>query len=747
MECNVTSKEILRPADWVNSIQKPDRTLSGMVLLIIALILYYPSFGQEATELSKAGIHLIPYPQKVEMGGADFALEKGLSIILDKKATEKDQFTAAELAKYLQEELNITANVLHRAAPGRSIILTRKAADKKSGGQEYEVTVNSDRITVQAMSETGLFYGMQTLLQLIQRNGAAAYVKGMKIADWPDTKVRAAYYDTKHHQDTRAYVESFIGDLARYKINMLVWEWEDKFAYPSHPEIGAPGAFTIEEMQAMTRYAAKYHIQIVPLVQGLGHVSFILKWPQYAHLREIPASNFEFNPLDNGTYELLFDLWADAIKATPGSEYIHIGSDETFELGLGRSKQKGEEIGRSGLYHLFVGRSAQRLQENGRKVMVWETPMGWTIGKDKKINVVPQKGLILAESYSYETPDFKYAKEAKANGYPVYAYDPNPGIEQLFLPYFFRKNDSGQKITGSLENSYNYLVSHLGKSVYDGMIRTSWDDSGLPMQAWMMAFATSAQYSWNASQPTLEDFTEQFFKNRYGDDATDMKKLFMLLNEGAYFYMESFERKVWAWGDIGMTHIPDLPRGDALEYDPFWNTEYAARVKEANAFLEKMNQALSICSANLGGNIKNRYDIEVFKTIVELIKHTALTYLDLSALENAVTTAHQAHYISHEEAFRNLNKASQIIQDHLKRREKVFNELVSTWEKTRFSKGMSTNDKKYFFEQDRTRHFANRTPDMTYLIVDEQQLNLEGYLEKLQKYIQFYRDRFLSWNK
>ena len=54
-----------------------------------------------------------------------------------------------------------------------------------------------------------------------------------------------AHYDTKHHQDKREYVESFIRDLARYKINMLVWEWEDKFEYPSHPEIGAPGAFTM----------------------------------------------------------------------------------------------------------------------------------------------------------------------------------------------------------------------------------------------------------------------------------------------------------------------------------------------------------------------------------------------------------------------------------------------------------------------------------------------------------------------
>ena len=57
---------------------------------------------------------------------------------------------------------------------------------------------------------------------------------------------------------------------------MLVWEWEDKFAYPSNPEIGAPGAFTMKEMQEFTSYAKQYHIQIVPLVQGLGHVSFIL---------------------------------------------------------------------------------------------------------------------------------------------------------------------------------------------------------------------------------------------------------------------------------------------------------------------------------------------------------------------------------------------------------------------------------------------------------------------------------------
>ena len=57
---------------------------------------------------------------------------------------------------------------------------------------------------------------------------------------------------------------------------------------------------------------------------------------------------------------------------------------------------------------------------------------------------------------------------------------------------------------------------------------------------------------------------------------------------------------------------------------------------------------------------------------------------------------------------------------------------------------MSTADKKYFFEQDRTRHFANRVPGMEYLIVDEQKLDLEGYLSKLKVYMQDFKQRFLS---
>ncbi len=705
----------------------------------------------QQSSLFQKGIAIIPSPKQVKFTKTNFILDNTMRIVVDKNASQNDQFAATELLKYFNEVLGIKSTTGNRSS-GKAIYLTRKSADKKLGVQGYSLTVTANSIIVRTGGEAGLFYAVQTITQLVQKQGSEIFIKGIEITDWPDTKVRAAHYDTKHHQDTREFVESFIRDLSKYKINMLIWEWEDKFAYPSHPEIGAPGAFTMKEMQELTLYAKKFHIQIVPLVQGLGHVSFILKWPQFANLRELPASNFEFCPLKDESYKLLFDLWQDAIKATPGSEYVHIGSDETYELGkCPDCKKKEMEIGRSGLYHLFVGKAAAYVQQSGRKVMAWEAPMGWAKGRlqvyDKDMkqeqSVVPQKGLILTESYDYETPDLKYAKQAKSLGYPVYAYDPNPGIEQLFLPYFFSKDGKGDTIKGCLENSYNFLQSTMGKNVFDGVTRTSWDDSGLPMQAWMLSFATTAAFSWNATGPSLPEFTATFFKNRYGNDATRVDTLYKLLNEGAYFYMESFERRVWAWGEIGMTHVPDLPKGDALEYDPFWNSQYADRVKAANIFLEKMNRAIGICRQNLDSKINNSYDIEVFLSLANLIKHTALTYLDLSKLETAIRHAHEQRFTDLDSSYNSLITASKIVKDHLARREKIFSELVQVWEKTRLPKGMSTETKKYFFEQDRTRHFANRVADMSYLIVDEQQLDLENYLLKLQQYTAYFRQRFL----
>ncbi|WP_290710816.1 beta-N-acetylhexosaminidase [Flavihumibacter sp. CACIAM 22H1] len=725
-------------------------TTTYLRILIVLLLSGWMEKGGATPPASQLPA-LIPYPKEVNYAAASQPLAGFTRLIQAGNPGKADRFTAALLQESLQKRWGHQLQAA-AATPGKYIRLERKK-DKTLGEEGYRLTVREAGITISSPGEAGLFYGVQTLLQLIEGKEKNATLREVEIRDWPDTKVRAAHYDTKHHQDTKEYVQQFIRELAASKMNMLVWEWEDKFLYPSHPEIGAPGAFTMAEMQELTRYAQQYHVQLVPLVQGLGHVGFILKWPQFAHLREVPASNFEFCPLKEASYQLLMDLWKDAMEATPGSKFIHIGSDETYELGKCENcSKKQAEIGRSGLYHLFLGKSAELLKPHKRGVMAWEAPMGWAKGRlniyhgeDKATQqapVVPHPSLIMTESYSYETPDLAYAKQAKALGYSVYAYDPNPGIEQLFLPYFFVKNGKGKIEAGALETSVKFLQENLGSNVFDGVIRTNWDDSGLPMQAWSLCFATTAAYSWNVKGYSLEAFTTAFMRNWYGAEQQDMTTLYRLLNEAAYFYMESFERRVWAWGDIGKTHLPDLPRGDALEYDPFWAREYADRLDASKLILAKMDSAVAICEKNIAAGALHSYDIEVLKTLAELAKHTAQTYFDLESLETSIKQAHLQRFVNIDSAYYHLLQAEKTVAGQLARRKAVFKALCQKWEETRLPKGMSTPAKTYFFEQERTRHFANRVAGMEYLIYDEQLLDLEGYLEKLKAYNDYFRQRF-----
>ena len=711
---------------------KRNRKLPIYLTLILALIFELLPFVANASELSYLGLHVIPYPQKVELGGADFILQNKLTIVLDKNATEVDRNTAELLRTALSEKWGITANISETKGVS-SILLTRINAPKTIRDQSYIINTGNGILNLQAKDEDGLFYGVQTLFQIIKKTRGQVFVPGMQITDWPDVKIRAVHYDTKHHQDNASYVKGFIRDMAKYKINMLVWEWEDKLEYKSHPEIGAPGAFTIEEMQEFTRYAKEHHIELTPLVQGLGHVSFILKWPQHKDLREVADSDWEFCPLENGTYDLLFDLWDEAIKATPGSKYIHIGSDETFELGLcNKCQTKAKDVGNSGLYHIFAAKASKYLKKR-RKVMLWERPMGWRENRSPIKNMKPDIDLVLTESYNYETPDFKYAKEAKGMGFEQFMYDPNPGVEPLFLPYHFKLR-GGNKVDGSLKKSYDLLTSASRSQQFDGMVNTSWDDSGLHNQMWMLSFVTSAQYSWNGKAPGPEEFENSFFLNYYGNEVVDMKELYELLNEGSYYYAHTLERNVWHHGEIGKTHLPDLPRGQYIEHDPYWNTEYKEIVTKSKKELKNINRALQIIQDNKRVAENNIYDFELYQSVADLIAHTCQTYLDISELEHTIRAAHMSAFSDRKAALASLQKAEKILEKSMARRQNVYNSIVTVWEKSRLPKGLSTPNKKYFYKMDRSRHFANRTPDMSYLIYDEQLLDMEGYLESLRKY-------------
>ena len=115
--------------------------------------------------------------------------------------------------------------------------------------------------------------------------------------------------------ETLDYYYRMIDKLKKYKINAIIAEVEDKIKYKRQPTVGSSDALTIGQWQKLSEYAHARNISISPLVQGLGHASYVLKHEQYKSLRDDPGA---IGPIPNPkTYEVQYDLYLDALEAYP----------------------------------------------------------------------------------------------------------------------------------------------------------------------------------------------------------------------------------------------------------------------------------------------------------------------------------------------------------------------------------------------------------------------------------------------
>ncbi len=673
--------------------------------------------------------NIIPTPRVMTLTGGELLLPAQMMIGIV-GAEEEDRFAAECLSRFLKEEHRINAQT--GATAGLFIAFSRGPGPAEG----YRINVSHDGIRLEGSDAAGVYYAVQTLRQCLAVGEGAPRIPCLRIEDAPTLAHRAVHYDTKHHQDRFDYVQSFIRELAFYKANILVWEWEDKFAYRGHPEIGAPGAFTLEEMQALTQFARQHHVEIVPLVQGLGHVPFILKHRRFRHLREIPDSDWEFCPLKEGTYELLFQLWSEAIKATPGSRFLHIGSDETYELGLGRDCGCAEHAARHGkdsLMRLFIDRCVDWVEAQGRVCLSWG-------GQWKPGGAPPRPGMIWTDGDKPEV-----VKAAAAAGYPCWIYAPNTGVTPLIdfsLPWVKRSmwhEGPGEQWAGGFARTSDVIRHAVRDGSVRGSITTSWDDSGLHNQMFMPHFVCACEYSWNPEGAELDAWIDRFYANYFGPQpASDLRECQHLLQQGALFYDDTFQRRVWHWGDVGKVHLPDFPRA-GLEYDTFWRKRYAPMVQAAQDQRHGLERAASILEQALRKGARHPYDLEVMLSCVRLMQHNVDLILGLARLEELLKTAsYDLHFVDRAGALRCLRGMEEVLVGLISERERVFCDLVACWERTRLPKGLSADARDYFWRPERARHFANRTPDMRYLMLDEDLLGLDHYLVRLRAYNEDY---------
>ena len=148
----------------------------------------------------------------------------------------------------------------------------------------YTLEIQGDQIAITGKDQAGLFYGFKTLEQLIiDAKEQDARLPECAITDFPLLSYRAIHLDVKHHLEKTSYYYDLIDKLSGYKVNAIIVEMEDKLKFVRQPLIASADALTIEEWKDLSNYANDRNISISPLIQGLGHASFVLKHDKYKH--------------------------------------------------------------------------------------------------------------------------------------------------------------------------------------------------------------------------------------------------------------------------------------------------------------------------------------------------------------------------------------------------------------------------------------------------------------------------------
>ena len=416
-----------------------------------------------------------------------------------------DRFAAQDLGDALRERgirivptgavgaVRVTLARLGTPAAQRALTGAGATWDSAMTAEGYVLVADSGRVTIVGASAAGVFYGVQTLRQLM----AGATVHGAVIRDWPALRWRGFHDDlSRGPVPTLDYQKRQIRTFAAYKLNVFSPYFEHTLAYPADPLIAPPGgALTPDDVRALVAYAAQYHVTIVPEQEAFGHLHHVLKFERYAGLGETPHGHV-LAPGDSGSLPLITG-WFRAIDSLFPGPFVHIGADETFELGRGRTKPLVDSLGLGPAYLDFLARIATALHPAGRRLLFWGDV---AVTSPDQVKGLPHD--LVAVAWNYWSKD---------------GFDPmlqpflNAGLETWVAPGVNGWNRVFPDYAIALPNIQGFIAAgqRLGST---GALNTSWDDDGEALfePNWYgVLFGAAA--SW---QPGTADIAE--FQRRFG---------------------------------------------------------------------------------------------------------------------------------------------------------------------------------------------------------------------------------------
>lgn len=720
-----------------------------MRALLFCLLTATSSFSQQVTDLWLRGYSVIPTPQTVKLESGEVVLGAGWTI--DPGKVNPQNIAVRTLRQDAAEFHGLNIGVKSGAGKVIRLAVTPGAvatkADPQIDKQAYRLLAGDGVIEITGNGEPGLFYGVQTLLQLMKRDAAGRLVipKG-SIEDWPAMQLRFLHWDTKHHQDRMETLKRYLDWAARFKANMIAFELEDKFEYPSHPVIGAPGAFTTAELQEIVNYGLERHIQVVPNVQAPAHLAYVLKHPGFAHLKA-DGNNYQSDLCDPRTYELIFSMYDDVIKATKGIDYFYVSTDEVYYAGInGRCTAPYNDENRSLKWVEFVKRAHEHLSKQGRRMLIWmEYPL-----LPEHVKMLP------ADIIDGVIGEEEYLETENKMGMRQLGYVSMQGAEYLFPNHLNRQSRDGVA-RGHLDGAFQSLAAgryRRGNPI--GVFGAAWGDSGLHNETFWLGWSAVAQWGWNPGTARPAQHAAEFMRLYYGPRAEGMLEVYRSMQNQASSWQATWDRVVSrvrapGYGNsygkgIGTTRrdetlsLPPLPQAGDLRIEPSFAKKYEKFLAEARGRMLENEQLQTAIQAEFGLADRNHYNLEVLLGLTRFIGHHWRLLDGMDRAEKAIEQARDSHQKKeYAEAVGHLVEAFNRVDGARREGIRTFGELRAVFEKSQFPKGRAVGGRKFVHVLDDTKdHWADRRPDLSYMSAPEESIGMEEWLKSLRSITEAY---------
>jgi hexosaminidase len=479
---------------------------------IAVALLLLSSYGiTRAATASGDTAKLIPMPREY-FPRDSLSLAHGVSVTSD--SSPEDRFTAQDLSAFF-EKLNLRKGhgtvviELLRAQSRPAARLLSNAntkIDEPMQREGYAILPTKKGLAVIAANAAGIFYGTQTIKQLTTGEGSSAILERAVIRDWPAMRYRGISDDVSRGPfPTLDFQKRQIRTFAAYKLNVYSPYFENTLQYQSNPLPDLPGgSMSREDVRQLVDYARAYHVTIIPEQEAFGHLHRMLEYEQYAPLAETPLGHV-LAPGQPGSLQLIRQLFSEIAAMFP-SPFLHIGADETSDLGKGQTHADVAARGLGAVYVDFLLQIHDKLAPLDRRLLFWGDI---AMNAPEQVKRLPKDMVAIAWIYSPSAEGYSsWLKPYTDAGMETWVA---PGVSNWRRVY--PDNDSAlRNIQGLVRD---------GQAAHStGMLNTAWNDDGegLFQEDWYgVLFGAAAAWQPTSDLTQFEDsYGQVFHRDRTG---------------------------------------------------------------------------------------------------------------------------------------------------------------------------------------------------------------------------------------